>query len=374
MTRWGLPRIESPELVGLSSERLKRVTATISADVDRGMIPGLVLMIARGGRVGYAEAIGYRDREANAEMRLDSIFRIASMTKPMVSVAAMQLTEEGRLDIGAPVARYIPEFAEMTVGAERKAASRTMTVQDLLRHTSGLTYAMFGDSPVQMIWRDADLQTEDQTNAELVCKLGKLPLLFEPGTTWEYSMSTDVLGRVVEVVEGKSLGEVLGQRIIRPLGMVDTAFSAAGDGAGRVAEPLVDKATGKKPPMRNVTRDNRWQSGGGGLTSTASDYLRFGQMLLNGGELDGARIVSPKTVAYMAADHLPPNVEYGESTRSRFGALAPVPEMGYGFGLGFAVRKAQGLSPVPGSVGEFFWGASPALIFGSTLRNRWSSC
>jgi CubicO group peptidase (beta-lactamase class C family) len=363
MTTLGLPRAESPELVGLSLERLKRVTATISADVDRGTIPGLVLMIARGGRVGYAEAIGYRDREANAEMRLDSIFRIASMTKPMVSVAAMQLTEEGRLDIGAPVARYIPEFAEMTVGAERKETSRTMTVQDLLRHTSGLTYALFGDSPVQMIWRDADLQAEDQTNAELVGKLGKLPLLFEPGTTWEYSMSTDVLGRVVEVVEGKSLGEVLVQRIIGPLGMIDTAFSATGDRAGRVAEPLIDRATGKKPPMRNVRRDNRWQSGGGGIASTASDYLRFCQMLLNGGELDGARIVSPKTVAYMAADHLPPNVEYGETVRSRFGALAPVPEMGYGFGLGFAVRKAQGLSPVPGSVGEFFWGGATGTYF-----------
>jgi CubicO group peptidase (beta-lactamase class C family) len=222
---------------------------------------------------------------------------------------------------------------------------------------------MFGDSPVHMIWRDADLQAENQTNAELVGKLGKLPLLFEPGTTWEYSMSTDVLGRVVEVVEGKSLGEVLGQRIIGPLGMVDTAFSATGDRAGRVAEPLVDKATGKKPPMRNVTRDNRWQSGGGGLASTASDYLRFCQMLLNGGELDGARIVSPKTVAYMAADHLPLNVEYGETARSRFGALAPVPEMGYGFGLGFAVRKAAGLSPVPGSVGEFFWGGATGTYF-----------
>ena len=363
MTTLGLPRAESPELVGLSSQRLKRVTATISADVERGTIPGLVLMIARGGRVGYAEAIGYRDHEANAQMRLDSIFRIASMTKPMVSVAAMQLTEEGRLDIGAPVARYIPEFAAMSVGAERKEASRTMTVQDLLRHTSGLTYPMFGDSPVHMIWRDADLQSENQTNGELVGKLGKLPLLFEPGTTWEYSMSTDVLGRVVEVVEGKSLGEVLGQRIIGPLGMVDTAFSATGNRAGRVAEPLVDRATGKKPPMRNVTRDNRWQSGGGGLASTASDYLRFCQMLLNGGELDGVRIVSPKTVAYMAADHLPPNVEYGETARSRFGALAPVPEMGYGFGLGFAVRKAQGLSPVPGSVGEFFWGGATGTYF-----------
>ena len=192
---------ETERTAGLSSERLQRITDYVSADVERGAIPGLVLAVARGGRVGYAEAIGYRDREANASMALDSIFRIASMTKPMVSVTAMQLAEEGRLDIGAPVAQYVPEFGAMTVGPERKPAARTMTVQDLLRHTSGLTYAAFGDSPVQMIWRDANLQDEGQTNAELVAKLGQLPLMTEPGTTWEYSMSTDVLGRVVEAVE-----------------------------------------------------------------------------------------------------------------------------------------------------------------------------
>jgi len=359
----GLPHAERPEQIGLSSERLDRITATVAADVERGAIPGAVLAIARAGRIGYAEAIGYRDREAGAKLQLDSIFRIASMTKPMVSVAAMQLAEEGNLDIGAPVVQYIPDLADMTVGAKRAKAKSAMTVQDLLRHTSGLTYAMFGDSDVHMVWRDANLQAEDQSNNELVAKLAKLPLLFEPGTTWEYSMSTDVLGRVVEVVTDKSLGEVLAERIIRPLGMADTGFSATGDRAARVAEPLVDKATGKKPPMRNVTRESRWQSGGGGLTSTASDYLRFCQMLLNGGELDGVRIVSPKTVAHMASDHLPPDVQFGETARARFGALAPVPEMGYGFGLGFAVRKAQGMSPVPGSVGEFFWGGATGTYF-----------
>jgi CubicO group peptidase (beta-lactamase class C family) len=362
-TKLGLPRAERPEQVGLSSERLDRITAAIGADVERGAIPGAVLAIARAGRIGYAEAIGYRDREAGAPMRLDSIFRIASMTKPMTSIAAMMLGEEGRLDIAAPVAEYIPEFKEMTVGVERVKATRVMTVQDLLRHTSGLTYAAFADSPVQMLWRDADLMAEGQTNEELVGKLGQLPLMTEPGTTWEYSMSTDVLGRVVEVVAGKSLAAVFADRIIGPLGMVDTAFSALGEKAARVAEPQIDKATGKKPPMRNLSRDNRWHSGGGGLASTASDYLRFCQMLLNGGELDGVRIVSPKTVAYMASDHLPPDVQYGETARARFGALAPVPEMGYGFGLGFAVRKAQGLSPVPGSVGEFFWGGATGTYF-----------
>jgi CubicO group peptidase (beta-lactamase class C family) len=363
MTSRSLPRAETPEQVGLSSERLDRMTKVVRADVDAGAIPGAVLMIARAGRLAYAEAIGYRDKEANAAMPLDGIFRIASMTKPLTSVSAMILAEEGRLDIGAPVADYIPEFANRTVGVERTPATRTMSVQDLLRHTSGLTYAGFGDSPVQMIWRDADLMNENQTNEELAGKLGKLPLMFEPGTTWEYSMSTDVLGRVVEVVSGKSLAAFFAERITGPLGMKDTAFSATGDKAARVAEPLVDKATGKKPPMRDLTREARWHSGGGGLAGTAPDYLRFAQMLLNGGELDGVRILAPKTIALMAADHLPPGCQYGATSAPRFGALAPVPEMGYGFGLGFAVRKAQGLSPVPGSVGEFFWGGVLGTYF-----------
>ncbi|HTZ36477.1 MAG TPA: serine hydrolase domain-containing protein [Stellaceae bacterium] len=363
MSGLGLPRAECPEQVGLSSPRLARLTGAIRADVERGAIPGAVLLIARAGRIGYAEAIGYRDREAGAELGSDAIFRIASMTKPLTSLAAMMLAEEGRLDIGAPVADYLPEFKELTVGVERRRATRTMTVQDLLRHTSGLTYAMFGDTPVQLLWREADLQSEGQSNEELVGKLARLPLLFEPGTTWEYSMSTDVLGRVVETVAGSSLAEVFAERICRPLGMADTAFWVPPDKAGRLAEPLADKTTGKRPPMRNVARDNRWHSGGGGLTSTAADYLRFCQMLLNGGELDGTRLVAPKTVAHMAADHLPPGVEYGATARARFGALAPVPEMGYGFGLGFAVRKAAGMSPVPGSVGEFFWGGVTGTYF-----------
>jgi CubicO group peptidase (beta-lactamase class C family) len=363
MTSRSLPRAETPEQVGLSSERLGRITALLKREVDTGIIPGAVLMIARAGRVGYAEAVGYRDKETNAAMPLDGIFRIASMTKPMVSVAAMMLSEEGRLDIGAPVADFIPEFSEMTVGVERAKAKRTMTVQDLLRHTSGLTYAGFGDSPVQMIWRDADLMNENQTNEELVAKLAKVPLMFEPGTTWEYSMSTDVLGRVVEVVSGKGLADVIAERITGPLGMKDTAFAATGDRAARVAEPLVDKATGQKPPMRNFSRDVRWHSGGGGLAGTAPDYIRFAQMLLNGGELDGVRLLAPKTVAHMASDHLPPDCQYGETSRARFGALAPVPEMGYGFGLGFCVRKAQGMSPAPGSVGEFFWGGVLGTYF-----------
>jgi CubicO group peptidase (beta-lactamase class C family) len=363
MPNLGLPRAERPEQVGLSSERLGRITALLDKEIETGVIPGAVLAIARGGRVGYAEARGHRDKEAGAAMGFDAIFRIASMTKPIVSVAAMALGEEGRLDIGAPVADYIPGFKELTVGVERRRAARTMTVQDLLRHTSGLTYAAFGDSPVQMLWRDANLMDENQTNEELVGKLAQLPLMFEPGTTWEYSMSTDVLGRCVEIASGQSLAAFIAERVAGPLGMVDTGFAATGDKTARIAEPLVDKATGKKPPMRNPAREPRWHSGGGGLCGTAADYLRFCQMLLNGGELDGVRILAPKTVRLMASQHLPPDVGYGETARSRFGQLAPVPEMGYGFGLGFAVRLAQGMSPAPGSVGEFFWGGVTGTYF-----------
>ncbi|MGH7094513.1 MAG: serine hydrolase domain-containing protein, partial [Stellaceae bacterium] len=228
MTDLGLPRAERPEEIGLSSERLGRITATLREDVERRLIPGAVMMVARGGRVGYAESIGFRDREAGAPMALDAIFRIASMTKPMVSVAAMMLAEEGKLDLVAPVAAYIPEFAGLTVGAERRKAQRVMSVQDLLRHTSGLTYAAFGDSPVQMMWRDAKLQDDSQTNAELMGKLAQLPLMFEPGTTWEYSMSTDVLGRVVEVASGQDLAAHIGARIAGPLGLADTGFAADG--------------------------------------------------------------------------------------------------------------------------------------------------
>jgi len=356
MSTLGLPKADRPKEVGLSAKRLARLSEAFREDVERNMIPGAVVMIARGGQMAYAEAFGFRDREAKAPMQLDAIFRIASMTKPLTSVAAMILAEEGKLQIAAPVAEYLPEFANRTVGPERVPAKRTMTVQDLLRHTSGLTYAAFGDSAVQMIWRDAQPMTDAQTNAEMVTKLASLPLMFEPGTTWEYSMSTDVLGRVVEGVSGQDLADFIDARICRPLGLRDTGFVATRERAERIAEAQIDPATGARPPMRDVSRPSRWMSGGGGAVSTAADYVRFCQMLLNGGELDGTRILAPMTVALMASDHLPPGCNYGDTARPRFGALAPVPEMGYGFGLGFAVRTDAGRCPLPGSVGEYFWG------------------
>lgn len=363
MSGLGLPVAERPEEVGLSAERLERIRSVLRRDVERRLIPGAAMLIARGGRIGFAEVVGYRDREAGSPMMPGAIFRIASMTKPIVSVAALMLAEEGELQLSAPVAEYLPEFREPTVGTERVRARRVMSVQDLLRHTSGLTYAAFGDTPVQMLWRQADLMNLDQTNADLVGKLAQLPLLFEPGATWEYSMSTDVLGRVVEVVSGLGLADFIAHRITGPLGMADTGFDALGERAARLAEPQIDAASGVRPPMRDVARRHRWASGGGGLVATAADYMRFCQMMLNGGELDGVRLLSPKTVRHMTADHLPPGVAYGGTTRSRFGALAPVPEMGYGFGLGFAVRTETGRSPVPGSAGEYFWGGVTGTYF-----------
>jgi CubicO group peptidase (beta-lactamase class C family) len=354
MSGLGLPMAECPEEIGLSAERLERIRMTLRQDVECQLIPGVVMLIARGGRIGFAEAVGFRDRKAGAPMTFDAIFRIASMTKTITSVAAMILAEEGELQIAAPVADYLPELAERTVGVERVRAQRTMTVQDLLRHTSGLTYGITGDSPVQKIWREAELFTADQTNAELVTKIARLPLMYEPGTTWEYGHSVDVLGRVIEVVSGQDLADFIDTRISRPLGLGDTGFAATGERAVRIAEPQ----TGERPPMHYRVTDpaRRWAEGGGGAVSTAADFVRFCQMLLNGGALDGTRILAPKTVALMTSDHLPPDCAYGETARERFGALASVPEMGYGFGLGFAVRIDAGRCPLPGSVGEYFWG------------------
>jgi len=361
----GLPRAEGPEQIGLSSARLERLGAVIQEDVERKLIPGAVVVIARFGRVGYAEAFGWRDREAGARMNLDAIFRIASMTKPITSVAAMMLAEEGRLEIAAPVAEYLPEFAELTVGVERRKPARAMTVQDLMRHTSGLIYPFIGDEPARRVWREANVMDEGQTNQQMVAKLARLPLLFEPGTTWEYSMSTDVLGRIVEVASGTSLADFFAERITGPLGMADTGFAATGDRAARLAEMQVDPATGKRPPMpyAEAARERSWHSGGGGLVSSAADYLRFCQMLLNGGELAAVRLLSPKTVAHMTSEHLPPDVAYGPSAHALIGTGAPLPELGQGFGLGFAVRKATGMSPLPGSVGDYFWGG----IYGTSF-------
>lgn len=367
--------MSKPESCGIASQRLARIKDVFDADVGRGTIPGAVALVARRGRLAYLEAFGYRDREKRLPMATDSVFRIASMTKPMVSAVIMMLAEEGRLRLVNPISVYLPEMKNLQVGVEfldaagkpqlrLEPARREMTVQDLLRHTSGLTYGQFGDSLVKQAYREANVFDPNQTNAEFISKLSRLPLQNQPGEVWDYSMSTDVLGRLVEVISGAELDAVIEARIAGPLGMRDTGFMVAKDKADRMAEAQIDPATGKRLPMpRDLSVRPRFLSGGGGMVSTAPDYLRFAQMLLNGGELEGVRILSRKTVALMTCDHLPPHVKYSASTRAQFEESAPMSEFGQGFGLGFCVRKEAGRNPVPGSVGDYYWSGVHGTYF-----------
>jgi CubicO group peptidase (beta-lactamase class C family) len=356
-----------------SVERLARIGKVFQSEVDKGAIPGAVLVVARNGKVQYSKAVGYQDREKKLPMKNDAIFRIASMSKPITSVAVMMLAEEGKIDLLAPVAQYLPEFKDLKVGVVKtesgtaelalEPAERQITVQDLLRHTSGLVYGPFGNTPVHQAYLKANLFDSGQTLAEFVSKLSRLPLAREPGTAWEYGMSTDVLGRVVEVVSGMGFDQFVEQRISKPLGMRDTGFYLSSGQAGRLAEPQTDPATGKRMPINEadaLAKDKvKWFSGGGGMLSTAGDYSRFCQMLLNGGELGGVRLLSRKTVAAMTADQLPPAFP-------RVGGyedMAPTPEMGQGFGLGFAVRTEAGRNPLSGSPGDYFWAGAFGTYF-----------
>jgi CubicO group peptidase (beta-lactamase class C family) len=373
-----LSKISRAEDAGFSSERLGRIRQFFQGEVDKGAIPGAVLMVARNGKVVYRQAVGYQNREEKIAMKEDSIFRIFSMTKPIATVAVMMLAEEGKIDLLAPASQYLPEFKDLKVGAEKmdagtgKAAlvlepvQRAMTVQDLLRHTSGLVYGPFGNTLVHQAYNQANLFDPNQTLAEFVTKLSKLPLAHQPGTTWEYGMSVDVLGRIVEVVSGMPFDRFVEERITKPLGMPDTAFYMNPERIARAAEMQVDPATGKRPEYGNpqdLTKEKvKWFSGGGGMVSTASDYARFSQMLVNGGELDGVRILSPKTLAVMTSDQLPPGasrVVMPEATQE----MTPSPEMGQSFGLGFAVRTDAGRSPVSGSVGDYFWAGAAGTYF-----------
>jgi len=369
-----LPKSKRPGHVGFSSERLARITKLFQSDIDKGAIPGATVLVTREGKLVYLQALGYQDREKSIPMKPDAIFRIASMTKPITSAAVMMLAEEGKIDLLAPVSQYLPEFKDVKFGVEKIDPStgkpalsledlqRPMTVQDLLRHTSGLVYGPFGTSLVHQAYNKANLFDNNQTLAEFVTKLSKLPLAHQPGMVWEYGMSTDVLGRIVEEVSGMPLDRFVEDRITKPLGMHDTAFYLSAAQAPRVAEPQVDPATGKRPgvsSVENLTKEKqKWFSGGGGLLSTAPDYARFCQMLLNGGELNGVRLLSPKTIAVMTSDQLPPGI-----MRSGFEDLAPTLEMGQSFGLGFAVRTEAGHNPLSGSVGDYFWAGAYGTYF-----------
>ena len=357
----------------MSSARLQRLTDKFNADIQEGAIPGAVVLIIKDGRVAYHEAFGFRDRATHAPMPKDAIFRIASMTKPVTAVAALILAEEGKLQLIDPVSKYLPEMKTLQVGVEKAnengertlqldALHRQMTIQDLLRHTSGLTYGPFGDSLVQRAYRAAQMLDDQQTNADMMVKLAKLPLTFQPGSMFEYGMSTDVVGRVVEVLSQEDLEQYFAKYVSQPLGMTSTGFRLSKSQAERLAEPQWPNGTTPLVVGYNPARPPRWFSGGGGLLSTAMDYARFCQMLLNGGELHGTRLLSRKMVDLMRSNHLPPEVGYGAFTQE-LGMTAPLPAFGQGYGLGVGVRLEQGRSTVPGSIGDFYWGGATGPYF-----------
>jgi CubicO group peptidase (beta-lactamase class C family) len=357
-----------PQDVGLSPERLERVTALLQEAVSTGEIPGAVVLIARNGKLVYQKAVGLQDKAGGVPMAPDAIFRIFSMTKPIVSVAAMMLVEEGRLGLHEPISKYLPEWKEMKVGTETvdpatgagalqtAPAKRQITVQDLLRHTSGLTYGAF--APKTQIGKlYQDVKPFSQPNLDAFCKaLAKLPLRSEPGTVWEYGHSTDVLGCVIEAAAKQPLDKFLSERIFKPLKMVDTGWHVPADKVRRLAQPMPGREKDWFPElMIDFTKPATLFAGGHGLVSTASDYLRFAQMLANGGELDGVRLLAPRTVAYMTADH---TLAAGLGKGPNY-----LPGPGYGFGLGFGTRLETGASPWPGSIGDYFWGGYAGTYF-----------
>ena len=362
-----LPRAD-PESLGFSSERLARIKPVIQRDIEKGQYPGAVMLVARNGRIVYFESAGQLDPAAGRPMTRDALFRLYSMTKPYTSVAVMMLMEEGKLRLTDPVARYIPALANLQVsvattdpytGATKYVnvpADREISIQDLLRHTSGFVYTGFTAHPkVRELYTKEGVDWKDLTAAEQIERLAKVPLAHQPGTTFEYGLSTDVLGRVVEAISGVTLSQFLQKRLFAPLGMADSAFIVPQDKLGRLAQPFAnDPATNTPIKLLDVTVAQKNDAGGAGSVGTASDYARFLQMLLNGGELDGVRLLSPTTVRYMTADHLGPDTKFSGATTLPAGT---------GFGLGFAVRNETGRFEVSGNAGEYYWAGAAGTGF-----------
>ena len=360
----------SPESVGMSSARLARMTTAFNKEAADKKLVGGVLMVARKGKLVYSNAFGSLTPDGKTPMKTDSIFRIYSMTKPMASVAAMLLVEDGVLQLTDPVSKWLPAFKDVKVstGGGEVVAERVPTVQDLMRHTAGLAY---GEITTNAAVKDQlakagvfkpgniDFDSRDMTGPEQVERLGKIPLVNQPATKWEYSLATDVLGRVVEAASGKRLGEFLDERLFKPLKMTETGFSIPETKKPRLAEPFEkDPATGTPNKLIDATKQPGNDSGGAGGISTAGDYLRFTQMMLNGGVLDGRRILSRSTIKLMTSDHLA-----GVASNPQQPGLLLLGSNGYTFGLGFAVRMADGMAGVPGSAGEYLWAGYAGTFF-----------
>jgi CubicO group peptidase (beta-lactamase class C family) len=364
----GRAESSSPGSTSFSRERLERVGDYIRNEIATGKIPGAVLLIQQHGHPVYLENFGLRDVESQLPMTADTIFRLYSMSKPVTSVAAMMLVDDGKLSLGDPVSKYIPAFADVKVGVEKpdengkpalvlEPVNRPITIENLLRHTSGLTYGFYGDSAVRKLYASSDLFEGDFDNALFAERIAKLPLAEQPGTLWDYGHSTDVLGRVIEVASGQSLFQFEKQRLLDPLGMTETAFYVA-DAAKRplIAEPLpADRFAGPIAGIVEPTLPRRWESGGAGMVGTIGDYARFAQMLLNGGTVDGRPYLKPETVALMVSEHVGPEAKIA---RDYF----YFPGVGSSFGLGFAVRTAQ----LPNALlpaGEYRWDGAGGTFF-----------
>lgn len=359
-----LPRAE-PTSVGLVPRRLADIAETLNNDIREGQIPGAVLLIARHGKIGYFRAFGDRDADTKAPMRTDAIFSIASMTKPMVSVGIMMLAEEGKLAISDPIGKYLPEIADLKVAVdpektegpvETRAPTRQPTIEDLLRHTSGMTSGNRGKSAVNKLWPYSGARAAvSMTGEELLQTIAKLPLLHDPGVSFDYGFSTDVLGLLIERISGEKLSEFLSERLWKPLGMVDTGFVVPKDKWDRYARAFEESPrTGRRQRVLHAEgKPLKYECGTGCAVSTAADYIRFTQMLLNGGILDGKRILKSETVADMTRNHLGAGSAVdAEGTRP-----------GYGFGLGFAVRLKPGTEAAPGNIGEYNWGGAYGTYF-----------
>jgi len=369
-----------PEQVGVSKEKLGRIHDVLAEHIADGKLAGTVVMVARKGKLIYADAAGFQDKDEGKPMALDAVFRIYSMTKPLVSVAAMMLVEDGKIELTDPVSKFFPAFKGQQVSVARTdgefarttyttvPADREIIVQDLLRHTAGLAYGEITlNAPVRDAYAKAglylpgvrDYDARDLTPAEEVERLAKAPLAHQPGTVWEYSLAVDLLGRVVEAASGKRLADFLAQRLFEPLKMRDSGFAVPAGKIARLAQPLaVDFASGQPIKLIDVSKEPKNDSGGAGGVSTAADYLRFAQMLLNGGQLDGTRVLSRTTVGLMTSDHLGARIA-APVTPSELLLGTP----GYTFGLGFAVRQGSGVAAVPGSAGEFMWAGYAGTYF-----------
>ncbi|MEX0942276.1 MAG: serine hydrolase domain-containing protein [Pseudomonadales bacterium] len=350
-----------PSRVGMSAERLERIKPVMQQYIDEGKLAGITTVVARKGKIVQFETVGKLNLDTGEPLGADSLFRIYSMTKPIVTTAAMILHEEGKFNLNDPVAKYLPAFKDtkVLVDGQEVDATHQFTIRELMSHTAGLTYGIFGDTEVDKAYREANILRNEDLE-EMVEALGQIPLQYQPGTRWHYSVSVDVLGRLIEVVAGQPLDEFLEARIFAPLGMQDTFFEVPTSKVARFGTNHVRNKEGEltvmdRPETSNYTKNVTFFSGGGGLVSTAMDYIKYSQMMLNGGELNGVRIVSPKTVEIMSTNHL------GEGVTAGFGER-PGAVGSFGFGLGFSVATEPPLTTL-GSEGEINWGGAAGTIF-----------